>query len=390
MSEQVVNDRRPSGRADPPLISWIVPVFNTENLLVETLDSIAADGQPDIEIIIVDDGSTDASPARIADWMRNSTVPTLHVRQENAGASAARMTGVKYASGKFIGFCDSDDLVEASCYRKLALLAERAGCDVAVCRSMVFDSVSHVVHDFYDAPIWDQVLQGRSCVVTSARRDPQVFRFEPNANTRLLRREFMLEKRIEFPLELRFEDFPVHVEVLAAAGKILLLDSTGYFYRVNRPGKITDQKSERRFDILKAVALGFEAMEKYRVDEAGRAYIAIMAARMTYWCGKNTLNKARRRFFRAACEQMAAAIDASAARYCMKNGIDRREAILVSAFRAKAARFLTAYSSERPTAKFWALGLLFSWRHGRKLRRTLARAVLARVARRTGRLSPAF
>ncbi|OVZ60993.1 hypothetical protein CDO44_07180 [Pigmentiphaga sp. NML080357] len=386
MSEEIISDNRPLYQTTmPPLISWVVPVFNTENLLVETLDSIAAENGPGIEIIIVDDGSTDGSSARIAAWIASCKVPTLHIRQENAGLSAARMMGVKYATGEFIGFCDSDDFVEISCYTNMASLAKREKCDVAICRSVVFDSVSQIVHDFYDTAIWNEILHGRSCVVTSARREPRIFRFEPNANTRLLRRSFLLEKRLAFPLGLHFEDFPVHVEALAAAGRVLLVDSTGYYYRVNRPGKITDQKSEKRFDILKSVELGFSAMKRYHVDAAGRAYIAIMATRMTYWCGKHTLNKDRKRFFIAACEQIGSLIDPVAANYCMANGIDRREAILVSAFRAKAARFLIAYSSGRKTARLWIFKLLFSWKHGRKLRRTLIRAGLRRIRNGTGR-----
>ncbi|MDX3904866.1 MAG: glycosyltransferase [Pigmentiphaga sp.] len=379
MKEEVVVDRRGDPRGKGPLISWIVPVYNTENLLTQTLDSIASVADADIEVIIVDDGSTDSSAERIAEWTGRVQLPVVCIRQANAGLSAARMTGLRHARGKFIGFCDSDDLVEMPCYLRMAEMALRENCDVAICRSIVFDGVSQEYHDFYDAWLWDLALNGQGALVTSALREPRLYRLEPNANTRLLRRDFVLEKNLSFPLGLHFEDFPTHVEALAVAHKVLLVDSTGYFYRVNRPGKITDQKSEKRFDILKSVQLAFDAAKKHHVDTAGRAYVAIMAARMTYWCGKHTLNKDRARFFAAACAQFKANVDDAAARYAMAHGIDRREAILLSALRANAVRFLTAHSAGRRTVRVWVLKLLFSWRHGRKLRRTMVRAGLQKT-----------
>lgn len=376
MNESIISDSRPRPSGQAPLISWIVPVFNTRGVLVETLDSIAAMAGTCIEIIVVDDGSTDGSGEVISSWAKSCDVPTLHLRQDNAGLSAARMAGVRHAQGEFIGFCDSDDRIESPCYIKMAEIALRENCDVAICRSVEFDGVSQIVYDFYDASLWDEVLDGRPMLVTSALREPRVFRFEPNANTRLWRRSFADRNALSFPLGLHFEDFPAHVEALACAQRVLLLNSTGYHYRVNRPGKITDQKSEKRFDMLKSIQIAFDSARRLQVSTAGRAYIAIMAARMTYWCGIHTLNRDRQRFFRQACEHLAASIDPAAASYAMGHGIDRREAILVSAFRAKAVRFLVALSSGRRSARFWALGLLFNRKHGRKFRRTLARAGL--------------
>jgi glycosyltransferase involved in cell wall biosynthesis len=88
------------------LISCTVPVYNGERYLAETLQSILAQTHQPLELIVVDDGSTDATPAVVADFGDR----IRYVRQENAGPSAARNHGIKVSNGDFIAFLDADDL----------------------------------------------------------------------------------------------------------------------------------------------------------------------------------------------------------------------------------------------------------------------------------------
>ena len=184
------------------LISFIIPVFNTEAYLSETLNSIAAYGGFDIEIIIVDDGSTDGSTQAISAWIDTHDVPVQVIRQENAGLSAARMAGLVLATGTFVGFCDSDDRLDVAVYVKMARLALERGCDMAMCRSVVFDNASEDSHDFYDSSVWDNILTVNRCQILNGLSEPMLFRLEPNANTRLLRRSFMLQHKLTFPVGL--------------------------------------------------------------------------------------------------------------------------------------------------------------------------------------------
>ncbi len=89
-----------------PLISCIVPVWNRERFVAETLDSILAQTYRPIEVIVVDDGSTDGTPQVLAGY--GDRITTL--RQENAGPGPARNTGIRAARGEFLAFLDSDDL----------------------------------------------------------------------------------------------------------------------------------------------------------------------------------------------------------------------------------------------------------------------------------------
>ena len=96
----------------PGLISVIVPSFDRRDMLVELLDALAAQTWPTLELIVVDDGSTDGTLDRVKQWQQAHPEPVLiAVRQENAGAAAARNRGLAEANGEFIYFIDSDDLI---------------------------------------------------------------------------------------------------------------------------------------------------------------------------------------------------------------------------------------------------------------------------------------
>src|SRR5262245_46858211 len=98
------------GKAVPeqPLVSIVIPTYNREDLVAQAIESAVAQTHPRCEVIVVDDGSTDAT----ADVLRRFEGRIIAVRQENKGLSGARNTGIRKASGSFVGFLDSDDLWE--------------------------------------------------------------------------------------------------------------------------------------------------------------------------------------------------------------------------------------------------------------------------------------
>jgi glycosyltransferase involved in cell wall biosynthesis len=89
-----------------PAISAVIPTYQRAELVGRAIDSVLAQSSPPVEVIVVDDGSTDDTPARLREY--GDRVVTL--RQDNAGGAAARNLGVRHASGDWIAFCDSDDL----------------------------------------------------------------------------------------------------------------------------------------------------------------------------------------------------------------------------------------------------------------------------------------
>jgi glycosyltransferase involved in cell wall biosynthesis len=115
-----------------PKVSIIVPIYNMEKYLKRCLESLVNQSLTEIEIILVNDGSTDKSAAIITEFERSDTrIKVLH--KENEGVSSARNEGIKMASGEYIGFVDPDDWVNHHMYKKLYEEAQENYIDIVMC-----------------------------------------------------------------------------------------------------------------------------------------------------------------------------------------------------------------------------------------------------------------
>ncbi|MGP1412122.1 MAG: glycosyltransferase family 2 protein, partial [Peptoanaerobacter stomatis] len=113
-------------------ISIIIPVYNVEKYIERCLDSIITQSYTNLEIILVDDGSTDRS-GEICDRyaLVDNRIKVLHIK--NSGRGEARNVGLAQAKGQYIGFVDSDDWVERDLYRCLMESIEETGADISIC-----------------------------------------------------------------------------------------------------------------------------------------------------------------------------------------------------------------------------------------------------------------
>lgn len=121
-----------------PIISIIIPVYNSEKYLSKCIDSVLAQTFTDYELILVDDGSTDRSAVICDDYaIKDARIKVIH--KENGGVSTARNIGLINASGDYIGFIDSDDYVEPNMYTVLFELIQKHECDISICGFKVID-----------------------------------------------------------------------------------------------------------------------------------------------------------------------------------------------------------------------------------------------------------
>lgn len=114
------------------LISVIVPAYNVEKYLKKGLDSLIHQTWKELEIILVDDGSTDSS-GMICDAYAEKDTRIRVVHQSNGGVSDARNTGLALGRGEYLGFVDSDDWIAPDMYEVLACFAQKERLDVAMC-----------------------------------------------------------------------------------------------------------------------------------------------------------------------------------------------------------------------------------------------------------------
>ena len=158
-------------------ISVVVPAYNSENFIAETLDCLLNQTLKDIQIIVVNDGSTDGTGA-IIDSYAAKHANILPIYQENSGVSAARNNGIEHAEGKYIMFLDSDDLLSRDALEKIRDALERNQADIAICRierfgyggretNPIVDSLAkESVIDCFDKRLIRNYLVGNKCYRT--------------------------------------------------------------------------------------------------------------------------------------------------------------------------------------------------------------------------------
>lgn len=301
--EVILDSRSIVKRADPD-VSLIIPVYNVRDYVGECLLSVLSNCHLiSLEIIIIDDGSTDDSAVEISSLLRGrQDVQALFIRQDNQGLSAVRNLGAKLARGRYLAFLDSDDFQMAGSLCKLYGFAQRQACEVALARSLVYDAKTQHAFPFYDQWVWDRLLGRAQVRVISRLEEPDLFLLEPNANYRLIRRDFFHSHRLCFPAGRLFEDPPVHLRMLALASRIGLIADFHYIYRVNRPGKITTQRGNTRFDALEVALESLQSMRGLNPPAAIGAVVLYSLIRAIWWCGGMTFPGQRHDFFSKASQ----------------------------------------------------------------------------------------
>ena len=119
----------------PPKVSVIIPVYNIEAYLRECLESVCNQTLDSIQIIVVDDGSTDGSAAICREFADRFPEKVEYYYKENGGSASARNMGLDHAVGDYVGFIDSDDWVEPDMYEKMYEKMVQYDCDIVFCRN---------------------------------------------------------------------------------------------------------------------------------------------------------------------------------------------------------------------------------------------------------------
>ena len=126
-------------------VSVIVPVYNICKFLSSSIQSILSQTYQDIEVIAVDDGSTDAS-YMVLQKLKEQNAKLQIIHQDNQGVTAARLAGIKIASGEWIGFVDGDDIIEPNMFERLIKNAEENECEISHCGYKLYDENELIMH----------------------------------------------------------------------------------------------------------------------------------------------------------------------------------------------------------------------------------------------------
>jgi CDP-glycerol glycerophosphotransferase len=226
--------------AVPARVSVVVPVYNVAAYLETCLNSLARQTMGDLEVVMVDDGSTDES-ADIAERFAASDARFRLVRQANAGLSAARNTGGEHARGEFIAFVDSDDVVPRHAYELLLGALDRTGSDFASGNVRRLTSSGTIPVGFLARAF------ERTRLRTHITRFPLLLA-DRTAWNKLFRRSFWNEHGLRFPEGVFYEDTPVTLPAHYLANSVDVIDQTVYLWRMREGGdpSITQRRTETK------------------------------------------------------------------------------------------------------------------------------------------------
>lgn len=216
-----------------PLVSLIVPIYNVERFLDEALESIREQDDARLEIVCIDDGSTDASADILAAHARADRRILAH-RQPNAGLGAARNAGLHFASGDLIMFVDADDRLPTDAVSQLQSSLERTGSDFSVGKIRRFDE-RRTWNSALTTSVFDVRLDR-----THISAHPQLV-YDTVAVNKLFRKTFLDRISFAFPLGVAFEDMELITRAHLAAEAIDVVPKVVYEWR-ERPESISSNR----------------------------------------------------------------------------------------------------------------------------------------------------
>ena len=215
-------------------LSVIVPVYNVEPYLPACIDSLLAQTLQEIEILLVDDGSTDASGQIVDRYAQEHPDRIRCIHVDNGGQGRARNFVLPLATGEYLGFVDSDDWILPEMYERLCRCADETGADVVACDFL----------ERYD--------DGSENVAPAALQDHPLS-FAGSCCNKVFRAS--LVRGLRFPEGLWYEDFFFSAVMLMRSGRTEYLREPMYIYRRGQPSTMHNNNAAKNLDMLRIMEM---------------------------------------------------------------------------------------------------------------------------------------
>ena len=222
-----------------PLISVIIPVYNSAKYISKCLNSVIMQPFKDIEIICVNDASTDSSLDIIKKYSQLDNRIKVFSNKTNIGAGYSRNLALENARGKYIYFLDSDDWLVQDGLTKLANVLKQFGeVDVIAFSHYSVNAVTHIKHNFPDTPL---KLTNR---IINIYDTPECIQYLGYGMTKLLRRLFLEQFNIKFNNDKCFEDVAHFLDLAPKAKSIVFINDKIFNYRISRQGSVISKQDK--------------------------------------------------------------------------------------------------------------------------------------------------
>lgn len=229
-------------------ISVIVPVYNVEAYVRECIDSLLAQDMPGLELIFVNDGSTDGSRGILEEYSRMYD-NVIVIDQENSGQSVAKNNGVKAASGKYISFVDADDIMMEGALRALFDKAEQNSCPMVVGGVMLYWAETGRMKHYDSLHVSEnRRYSGKDICGMLLREEMHCV-----MHAKIYRRDCWLEHGVSFPAGQIYEDMLPAFSIVMACGECMFVDRPCYKYRMREDSSVAVTTPKKVRDLLKSL-----------------------------------------------------------------------------------------------------------------------------------------
>ncbi len=239
--------------SDNSTISIIIPVYKVEKYIRKCLDSVINQTYKNLQIIIVDDGSPDKCGEICNEYAkRDDRIQVIH--KKNGGISDARNVGIRAATGKYIGFVDSDDYISSDMFEDMYNLIESQKADVCITNFYTVNGDNVSIKNI-DAE--DKILSSIE-VLKEILLDKSIQSYAWN---KLYKRELFND--IEYPVGKKYEDIGTTFYIMEKCDKIIVSSKPYYYYYINRSDSIVNIKSEDSIlDYMDLIETRYDYIEK--------------------------------------------------------------------------------------------------------------------------------
>jgi len=244
-------------------VSVILPVHNVEPYLRQCMDSLLSQTLREIEVICINDGSTDGSPAILTEYQaRDHRIKIIN--QENKGAGAARNVGIEAAEGQYLSFLDADDFFDKDMLRLAYQRAEEKQADICIYEADFYDNNTGKVEKCGFAVRKDKLPKGdvfsRTQINTNIFHDIMGWAWD-----KLYRRSFVLNQKLRFQEQRTSNDMYFVFASLLKAGRITILNRTLYHQRRNVKGSLSNTR-EKSFECFYSALMKIrDELEKMQI-----------------------------------------------------------------------------------------------------------------------------
>jgi len=255
-----------------PKVSITMSTYNVEDFIQESLDCIVNQTLKEIEIICIDDGSTDKTLNILNEYATKDSRINVIAKPKNEGLAVARNEALALATGKYITFVDGDDLIDITLFEKAFKLAEKNNSDLVVWDYINFSSENEI-----------NIEKGKVSQLLNISKTNKIdlLKFPSFSCVKMIKNEVVNSLNISFPVGLTRQDIPVNWKLITSLENINLLPERLYFYR-QHPEATTHRTDNRLFDLATVMDITEEYLiennlyEQYK-DEFLRQQLGLLA-----------------------------------------------------------------------------------------------------------------